>query len=181
MVHDEDPAGGEVRGHRAERIGQIVEAAVATELAERNGLVISTGGRLMLDPVNAAQLGRQSRVFCLVATPDELLRRVGTADGPIRPLLDDPHPARRIAELLAERAAGYARFEQVATDGRSVDEVVDEEEAAMAERKAAWPGPRKTDYASGAVWKFARLVGGARQGAVTHSGARAETHVYMDQ
>ena len=54
-------------------------------------------------------------------------------------------------------------------------------DAELAERKAAWPGPRKTDYASGAVWKFARLVGGARQGAVTHPGARAETHVYMDQ
>ena len=54
-------------------------------------------------------------------------------------------------------------------------------DAELAERKAAWSGPRKTDYASGAVWKFARLVGGARQGAVTHPGARDETHVYMDQ
>ncbi|MCV2867848.1 dihydroxy-acid dehydratase [Defluviimonas sp. WL0002] len=48
-------------------------------------------------------------------------------------------------------------------------------------RKAEWQGPRKTDYASGALWKYAKLVGGARKGAVTHPGARAETHVYMDQ
>jgi len=54
-------------------------------------------------------------------------------------------------------------------------------DAEMAVRKAAWAGPRKTDYATGAVWKFARLCGGARWGAVTHPGARAETHVYMDQ
>jgi dihydroxy-acid dehydratase len=54
-------------------------------------------------------------------------------------------------------------------------------DAEMAARKAAWAGPRKTDYATGAVWKFARLCGGARWGAVTHPGARAETHVYMDQ
>ena len=51
----------------------------------------------------------------------------------------------------------------------------------LAERKAAWPGPRKTDYASGALWKYAQLVGGAKDGAVTHPGANEETHVYMDQ
>jgi dihydroxy-acid dehydratase len=54
-------------------------------------------------------------------------------------------------------------------------------EAELATRKAAWPGPKPTDYASGAIWKFARLVGGARWGAVTHPGAQAETHIYMDQ
>lgn len=51
----------------------------------------------------------------------------------------------------------------------------------LAARKADWAGPRKTDYASGALWKYAQLVGGARWGAVTHPGATAETHVYMDQ
>jgi dihydroxy-acid dehydratase len=51
----------------------------------------------------------------------------------------------------------------------------------LAKRKAEWKGPRKTQYTSGAVHKFARLVGGARWGAVTHPGAKAESHVYMDQ
>jgi dihydroxy-acid dehydratase len=51
----------------------------------------------------------------------------------------------------------------------------------LAARRAEWAGPRNTDYAAGALWKYARLVGGARWGAVTHPGAAAETHVYMDQ
>jgi dihydroxy-acid dehydratase len=51
----------------------------------------------------------------------------------------------------------------------------------LAARKADWKGPRKTQYTSGAIHKFARLVGGARWGAVTHPGAKAESHVYMDQ
>lgn len=51
----------------------------------------------------------------------------------------------------------------------------------LAKRKGEWKGPRPTQYATGALWKYARLVGGARQGAVTHPGARAELHVYMDQ
>jgi dihydroxy-acid dehydratase len=55
--------------------------------------------------------------------------------------------------------------------------VSDEE---MAKRKANWAGPRKTIYASGALWKYAQLVGGAKHGAVTHPGAKAEAHIYMD-
>ncbi len=50
----------------------------------------------------------------------------------------------------------------------------------LAERKAAWAGPRETVYASGALWKYAQLVGQARDGAVTHPGAKSERHVYMD-
>ncbi|KGB82482.1 MAG: dihydroxy-acid dehydratase [Confluentimicrobium sp.] len=53
-------------------------------------------------------------------------------------------------------------------------------DADLAARKADWKGPRKTNYASGALWKYAQLVGDTRRGAVTHPGANAETHVYMD-
>ena len=47
-------------------------------------------------------------------------------------------------------------------------------------RKAAWPGPKETIYASGALWKFAQLVQETYKGAVTHPGGQAERHVYMD-
>jgi dihydroxy-acid dehydratase len=50
----------------------------------------------------------------------------------------------------------------------------------LATRRTSWSGPRPTQYATGAIWKFAYLVGGARWGAVTHPGAKAEKHVYMD-
>ncbi|MDQ2893397.1 MAG: dihydroxy-acid dehydratase [Pseudomonadota bacterium] len=49
----------------------------------------------------------------------------------------------------------------------------------LAARKAAWQ-PRLNDYQSGALWRYARTVGPAYQGAVTHPGASAETHVYAD-
>lgn len=55
--------------------------------------------------------------------------------------------------------------------------VSDEE---MARRKAEWTGPRPTLYATGAVYKFAKMCGGARWGAVTHPGAKGERHVYSD-
>jgi dihydroxy-acid dehydratase len=58
----------------------------------------------------------------------------------------------------------------------SVD-LTDEE---LAARKEAWTGPRETLYASGALWKYAQLVGPTYLGAVTHPGAKKERHDYMD-
>ncbi len=57
---------------------------------------------------------------------------------------------------------------------------VDLSDDELVRRKEAWKGPRPTIYATGALWKYAQLVGGARQGAVTHPGGGAEAHVYMD-
>ena len=56
---------------------------------------------------------------------------------------------------------------------------VDVTEAELKARHALWR-PRETDFQSGALWKYAQLVGDAAQGAVTHAGAKAETHVYAD-
>ncbi len=57
---------------------------------------------------------------------------------------------------------------------------VDLSDEELAQRKADWAGPRETIYASGALWKYAQLVGETYKGAVTHPGGEAERHVYMD-
>ena len=46
-------------------------------------------------------------------------------------------------------------------------------------RRKAWK-PRKTYYGSGALWKYAQIVGPAHEGAVTHPGMAGESHVYAD-
>ncbi len=46
-------------------------------------------------------------------------------------------------------------------------------------RRRDWRA-RETDYRAGAIWKYAQLVGSARDGAVTHPGAAAETVTYAD-
>jgi dihydroxy-acid dehydratase len=56
---------------------------------------------------------------------------------------------------------------------------VDLSEDEMASRHKAWK-PRRHDFQSGALWKYAQLVGDADKGAVTHPGAEAETHVYAE-
>jgi dihydroxy-acid dehydratase len=50
----------------------------------------------------------------------------------------------------------------------------------LKKRRKEWKGPRETLYGSGAIWKFAQLVGGALNGAVTHPGKDGEKHVYAD-
>ena len=52
-------------------------------------------------------------------------------------------------------------------------------EDVLAERRKAWR-PRETAYGSGALWRYARTVGPASKGALTHPGAKAERHVYAD-
>ncbi|HWA18989.1 MAG TPA: dihydroxy-acid dehydratase [Devosia sp.] len=63
-----------------------------------------------------------------------------------------------------------------AIDGVISVNVSDEE---FARRKAAWK-PRETEYGSGAIWKYAQLVGPARYGALTNPGAKGEKEQYAD-
>jgi dihydroxy-acid dehydratase len=51
--------------------------------------------------------------------------------------------------------------------------------AELKSRRKAWKA-RRHDYQSGTLWKYAQTVGPAEKGAVTHPGAKAETHVYAD-
>ncbi|MBU4530723.1 MAG: dihydroxy-acid dehydratase [Hoeflea sp.] len=63
-----------------------------------------------------------------------------------------------------------------AVDGILGVRLSDEELAARREKWVA----RETDYASGALWKYAQTVGSARYGAVTHPGGAKEKHCYAD-
>jgi dihydroxy-acid dehydratase len=63
-----------------------------------------------------------------------------------------------------------------AVNGTLSVELSDEE---LAKRRKAWQS-RKTEYQSGALWRYAQTVGDAEKGAVVHPGAKAETHVFAD-
>jgi dihydroxy-acid dehydratase len=52
--------------------------------------------------------------------------------------------------------------------------------AAEFEKRAATWKPRKSDFTSGYIWKYAQQVGDALHGAVTHPGATAEKTTYAD-
>lgn len=52
-------------------------------------------------------------------------------------------------------------------------------DAVLEDRRKNWK-PRQNQYQSGAIWKYAQLVGPAYKGAVTHGGGAAEAHVFVD-
>lgn len=49
----------------------------------------------------------------------------------------------------------------------------------FARRRTSW-APRESEYGSGAIWKYAQLVGPARYGALTNPGAKGEKEQYAD-
>jgi dihydroxy-acid dehydratase len=67
----------------------------------------------------------------------------------------------------------------IAIDARKGTLSVELSDAELAARRAAWQ-PRQNEYQSGALWRYARTVGDAEKGAVTHPGARAESFCYAD-
>lgn len=113
----------EIFREKGEDAFRQMEAELAQELANKEGLVVSTGGRLMLDPANAAALGKRGRVFCLFATPEEILERVSKDTHVKRPLLETPNPLQRIVDLMQQREEGYGRFPQMVTSEKTPDEV----------------------------------------------------------
>lgn len=102
-----------------------LEAETARELAKRRGLVIATGGRLMLDAGNAAALEATGPVFCLAAPAEMIVSRLVDEAGQ-RPLLDVPDPTAKVRALLLERAAGYGRFAQIDTAQKTPQQIVEE-------------------------------------------------------
>ena len=102
-----------------------LERSVAQELAGRTGLVIATGGRMMLDSECAAGLEPDVDVVCLTAAPDTIVERATGPGAVPRPLLDVGDAAARVKQLLSERAEGYGRFIAVDTEARSPEEVAE--------------------------------------------------------
>ncbi|WP_194745054.1 dihydroxy-acid dehydratase [Thermaurantiacus tibetensis] len=66
---------------------------------------------------------------------------------------------------------------RIDAEAGTIDLLVDE--ATLADRRSRW-SPRAHAYQSGALWRYAKTVGPAHLGAVTHPGAAAETHCFAD-
>jgi shikimate kinase len=81
------------------------EAALLDELTLRPGVVLGTGGGVVLCAENRARLRSRGLVIYLEATLDEILRR--TQNDRSRPLLQAADRRARIEELLAQRRGLY--------------------------------------------------------------------------
>lgn len=102
---------------------RIKEREIAATLSKRRKQVVATGGGLMLDPQNQKALGKNGRVFCLIASPDEIFKRVSGQSNGSRPLLEGDDPRKRINQLIEERRKSYQKFYQIDTSRRTPEEV----------------------------------------------------------
>lgn len=110
-----------------------------------------TGGKVAL--ITDGRFSGGTRGFCIGHVSPE-----AAVGGPIGLLKDGD-----IIRIDAERG--------------TLDVKLSDEE--LAARRKTWQ-PREHNYQSGALYKYAQLVGSAEFGAVTHPGAKAEKHVFVD-
>jgi len=103
----------------------LEEQFVKSITSSMNEVVLSTGGGVVISQANRELLAGWGTVVSLSAGVEEIVRRVGGALA--RPLIDGVDIRSSIEERLAERRDLYATAEHtVVTDGKSIDEVVED-------------------------------------------------------
>ena len=102
-----------------------LESELVEGLAQKEGLVIATGGGLVLDPNNVAVLSKTGKIICLTASPEEILARVAKQQD-VRPLLQEKDPKAKIIDLLQQRDSVYRQFPQLSTSELSREELINQ-------------------------------------------------------
>ncbi len=101
-----------------------VEKTVTKELSSESGLVIATGGGIVIDNENVENLKKNGVTICLTASPEMILKR--TAQVGHRPLLNVDDPAARIRKLLAYRTTFYTKADYtIDTSPFTISQVAD--------------------------------------------------------
>lgn len=109
----------EIFEQQGEKAFRLMETEICRELAQREGLVISTGGGMLVNEENRELLGSSGFIVCLIASPEALEKRLLGAKG--RPL------AGQWRELYEKRLPIYKALPiQVDTSNRTPDSVVQE-------------------------------------------------------
>ena len=102
------------------------ESKVIDELSARQGIVLATGGGVVLDPDSRSHLGARGYVVYLHTTVEQQLDR--TRRGRNRPLLENGDRREVLGALMEVRDPLYREIADltVETDGRRVKEVAAE-------------------------------------------------------
>jgi shikimate kinase len=110
---------GEIRFRSEEKL-------LVNRLASKNGLVIATGGGVVLDQENMEGLRRNGVIICLEATPTEIFQRVNRRKG-TRPLLKKNTQVGDIEEMLQARESFYARADyRINTSDKNPEQISNE-------------------------------------------------------
>jgi shikimate kinase len=102
------------------------ERGVVEELAQEEGIVLATGGGVVLTPENRQQLAARGFVIYLHCSPEQQFARTARDRG--RPLIDTDDPQQTLRELMEEREPIYRQVADmvVSTERRGTASVVKE-------------------------------------------------------
>jgi shikimate kinase len=102
-----------------------IETQMAKKVSELNGVVISTGGGVVLKEENVEYLRRNGHVVCLSASAEVILERTGRSNE--RPLLNVDDPISKIKDMLEYRMPFYRNADIVIdTDKKTPRQVAEE-------------------------------------------------------
>jgi shikimate kinase len=113
------------------------EEAMLAELVLRTGVVLATGGGVVLRPANRERLKANGTVVYLHADPSVVVHRVQASRN--RPLLETPDKLARLQELYAIRDALYREVADVTLESDRGDIARFAAVLEDAQRKAAMP------------------------------------------
>jgi shikimate kinase len=116
---------GEIFHQFGEGYFRRLEKEVVSELFEHEGLVLATGGGVVVDNENLIRLKEMGDMVHLRANPEVIFNR--TKDGHHRPLLEKENRQNHIGQFLSERMKYYTEADlEIDTSDLSIDGVVEE-------------------------------------------------------
>jgi shikimate kinase len=102
---------------------RALERELVQELCRREGIIVSTGGGIVLNPDNIADFSKSGLVVCLNASPETIFQRLEKDTS--RPLLSGDKKGQ-ITTLLEKRWPLYAAItHRVKTDGLTDKQTAD--------------------------------------------------------
>ncbi len=105
-----------------------LEIAACKKVSQLKNVIVSCGGGVDLNKINIDYIKQDFHIVLLIATPEEILKRIMKEGEKKRPLLDRPDPMKEIKALLKFRSSFYGAHAifTVDTTSKSIDEIVSE-------------------------------------------------------
>lgn len=108
---------------KGEKYFRKLERNLVKKISKEKGLVVSTGGGVVLNPDNVKDFKKNGILVCFNASPKEIYKRITKTKR--RPLLNVDNPLRKIKDLLDYRRPYYDKIKiQINTTGKDIKKIV---------------------------------------------------------
>jgi shikimate kinase len=123
IIKREDKPIKDIFADSGEEYFRDIEQQIVEEISEKIDQIIDTGGGVVLNDINIANLKLKGIVICLWTDPEEIYLR--TKEDGTRPLLNVDDPMRKITDLLEKRRPFYEKADHhIDTTEWEIDTIV---------------------------------------------------------